>query len=306
MKMRTFFILALSIGLMAARALAFDAGFVEPEKRGAPGTFYKTFQSKTIKGEASYRIYLPPDYEQAKEKRYPVIYYLHGLGGTQNGMAPWPFLTGLDAAIKAGKAPGVIVVFVNGLKDSRYYDSYDGERPVESVTIKDLIPHIDATYRTLAERKFRAIEGFSMGGFGTAHLAFKYPELFGTVSIMSGALLDDDTCSHPGGGVSASTPGLFQKNFGGNLAYFHAGSPWVVVREHADQIRGKTLIRIRVGDADSLLSVNTKYHELLDSLKIENDFATLPGVKHNPVMIYDKVGIEAFTFYQKAFGANSK
>ena len=57
--------------------------------------------------------------------------------------------------------------------------------------MKDLIPHIDATYRTIADRGSRWVEGFSMGGFGAAHLGFKYPEIFGAVSIMSGALFDD-------------------------------------------------------------------------------------------------------------------
>jgi endo-1,4-beta-xylanase len=54
---------------------------------------------------------------------------------------------------------------------------------VESVLVGDLIPHIDSTYRTIATRRYRAAEGFSMGGFGAAHLGFKYPEIFGAVAM---------------------------------------------------------------------------------------------------------------------------
>ena len=52
--------------------------------------------------------------------------------------------------------------------------------------VKELTPHVDATYRTIARREDRAVEGFSMGGYGAAHLGFKYPEVFGIVGIMSG------------------------------------------------------------------------------------------------------------------------
>ena len=89
----------------------------------------------------------------------------------------------------AGKIPEMIVVLVNGMKDSFYNDSPDGKWPIESVIIKELIPHIDKTYRTLAHRETRAIEGYSMGSYGAAHLGFKYPELFGIVGVNAGALI---------------------------------------------------------------------------------------------------------------------
>src|SRR5215469_15404987 len=83
-----------------------------------------------------------------------------------------------NPAEAAGKAPEMIVVLVNGMVDSFYNASPDGKWPVESVIIKELIPHIDKTYRTIASREGRAIEGYSMGGYGAAHLGFKYPAVF--------------------------------------------------------------------------------------------------------------------------------
>src|ERR1035438_5393497 len=93
---------------------------------------------------------------------------------------------------EAGKIPEMIVVLVNGMKDSFYNDSPDGKWPVDSVIIKELIPHVDQTYRTIAGREGRAVEGFSMGGYGTAHLGFKHPDVFSVVSIRSGALTDSE------------------------------------------------------------------------------------------------------------------
>ena len=62
----------------------------------------------------------------------------------------------------------MIVVLPNGLKDGWWVDMADGSQPVESVILKDLIPHVDATYRTISDRRGRAVEGFSMGAGGAA------------------------------------------------------------------------------------------------------------------------------------------
>jgi endo-1,4-beta-xylanase len=274
-----------------AQPAAPEPAFLDPDRTAPAGTQYRTFHSQTVQGEVSYLIYLPPDYQASGERRYPVIYWLHGKGGSERSGAS--FVAQLDAAIKAGVSPAAIAVLVNGLRDSRYYDSHDGRRPVETVFIRDLIPHIDATYRTLARRESRALEGFSMGGFGSAHLGFKYPDLFGVVSIMSGALLDDDSVT--------TIADLYQKNFGGNQAYFHAGSPWVLVRDNAARIRGRTAIRIGVGDQDPLLERDTKYHELLDSLNIRHEFFTVPGVAHEQGKFYALRGVPGFEFYRQAF-----
>jgi len=57
-----------------------------------------------------------------------------------------------------------------------YCDSRDGKYPLETVIVSDLIPHVDAACRTIAAREGRGLDGFSMGGFGAAHLGFKYPD----------------------------------------------------------------------------------------------------------------------------------
>ncbi len=273
---------------------ASDSGaWVDPDKSEPAGTKYRTFHSKTIKADVSYLIYLPPGYEAERSRRYPVIYWLHGMGGNQRSGTP--FVTLLDRAIRANQTPPAIAVLVNGLRDSRYSDSWDGERPVDSIMVRDLIPHIDETFRTAPRREARAIEGYSMGGFGAAHFGFRYPELFGAVSIMAGALLDRDGVTHMHGE-------LFEKNFGGDLDYFDENSPWILAERNAEKIRGRTRVRIGVGEEDGLLDRNRNFHGLLDRLKIEHEYFTVPGVAHNGKLYYETLGEERVAgFYKAAF-----
>ncbi len=278
---------------LKAPAASDSGAWADPDKSEPEGTKYRTFHSKTIKGDVSYLIYLPPGYETDRSRRYPVVYWLHGLGGNQRGGAP--FVSLLDRAIRANRTPPAIAVLVNGLRDSRYCDSWDGERPVDSVVVRDLIPHIDSTWRTLARREFRAIEGYSMGGFGAAHFGFKYPELFGAVSIMAGALLDRDSVTYLHGE-------LFERNFGGDLDYFDENSPWILAERNADKIRGRMSVRIGVGERDGLLERNRNFHGLLERLKIEHEYFTVPGVGHSGKVFYETLGTErVFGFYKTVF-----
>jgi acetyl esterase/lipase len=141
-----------------------DDAWVDPIIDEPMGTKYMTFPAASLgpNGQASYLIYLPPGYERATGKRYPVLYYLHGGGGSQRVCDIW--VQKLDAAIRAGKIPPMISVSVQGLPGGRFLDSPDGKSPIESVIMKDLIPHIDATYRTIPKRESRVLEGLSMGG----------------------------------------------------------------------------------------------------------------------------------------------
>src|SRR4029453_14108563 len=132
--------------------------------------------------------------------------------------------------MEAGKTPPMLVVFVNGVRNSFYCDSADGKVPVETVIVKDLIPHIDSTYRTVAKREGRIIEGFSMGGFGAAHLGLKYPKLFGTVSIIDGALVDLATMQN-------RHSDLYERIFGGKEERFLAENPRTLARKNPNPTR---------------------------------------------------------------------
>ncbi|MCI0538451.1 MAG: prolyl oligopeptidase family serine peptidase [Verrucomicrobiales bacterium] len=268
--------------------------WAEP-KAEPDGMKYRTFASKAAGTEVSYLIYLPPDYETAKAKHYPVVYWLHGRGGSQTAASQ--LVKRLDPAIRAGKAGPMIVVGVNGLRDRSFVDSADGRTPVQTVTIKELIPHVDSTYRTIATREGRAIEGFSMGGAGAPKLGFKYQELFGAVSILAGALHDLESYKSRGT--------AFQDIYGGKADYFEANSPWQLVEQNADKIRGRTAVRIVVGGKDGLLGRNTEFHQLLDKLKIAHDFTVVPDAPHSPGPLFDGVGDVTWDFYKRAFASTA-
>ena len=256
-----------------------------------PNLYYMTFDSKAAGTKVSYLLYLPPDYETAKDRRYPVVFWLHGIGGAQTGV---PLMAArLTKAITDGKTPPMIVVYVNGMIRSSYVDSADGKTPVETVSIKELIPHIDATYRTIATREGRMIEGFSMGGAGAAKWGFKHFELFGSISIIDGALENTDVTQ----GRFAET---FKTVYGGDMARFTASNPWDLAPKNAEKMKGRTAIRI-VTRTTGLTGANEKFHELLSSLGLEHEFYKIPDAPHSPNPIYEGLGERNWPFYVKAF-----
>ena len=263
------------------------------EKIEAKNSRYEKFRSKRIGQEVSYLIYVPTEYERKPDAKYQVVYWLHGLGGGQGGIPR--LVERFDAAMESGQAPPMLIVFVNGVRNSFYCDSADGKVPVETVIIKDLIPHIDSTYRTIARREGRIVEGFSMGGFGAAHLGFKYPQLFGAVSIVDGALADVDA-------MRTRQAEVFQRIFGGSPERYASENPRTLIEKNADAIRGKMTIRLAVG---ALGPGNRSFHEQLTRLNIPHDYDAFE-VGHNPLAIYDRLGDKNWRFYREALLKESK
>ena len=268
-----------------------EAKWVMPPVDG-PNLHHKVFESRIAGEKVSFLVYLPPDYEKSPGTRYPVVYWLHGIGGNQTGVPR--LCERITQAIGEGKAPAMIFVFVNGMVDSFYCDALNAKRPVESVITKDLIPHIDATYRTAARREGRMIEGFSMGGFGAARLGFKYPELFGSISIIDGALLELAV-------IKQRHQVQFERIFAGADEKFTAESPSVLTEKNADAIRGRTAIRMEVG---ALVAPNEAYHALLERLKLDHKYESFPGAGHNQAVIYDRMGDQNWAFYRRAFATS--
>ena len=264
--------------------------WIDPDRSEPSGTHYRLFPtpSRGAGTEASYLIYLPPEYSRPPAKRYPALYWLHGGSGSQREGA-W-MVARIDQQIRQGKLPPFIVVLVQGLPDVRYINSKDGTRPVEDVIIKDLVPHIDATYRTISDRTGRAIEGMSMGGFGALRLGFKYPEMFGAVSAFAPSITE-----------MKDEPEFVTEPFGNDLAYYEEVGPWKIVKNHATAIRGRTTVRLLVGDEDPLLPYVQKYSALLTSLKIEHQYSVIKAAHHRYDEIVQKAPFDALSFWKAAF-----
>lgn len=264
--------------------------WIDPVTNPIPGTTYHLFPTPVREGnkQGSYLIYLPRDYATSGG-RYPVIYWLHGGNGNSREGA---WMCGqLDTAMQRGDMPPCIVVFVQGLPIGWYNNSKDGTMPVEDVIIKDLIPHIDATYRTINLREARGIDGMSMGGYGSLHLAFKYPELFGVVSSIAPSITT----------FEMERKEVIVPTFEDDAAYFNANSPSTLIQKNADYIRRNTTIRLLVGDKDFLYEIIQKFHQQLMELHIKHQYGIAKGADHDYKQVIANLGFNAFEFWGSAF-----
>ena len=116
-------------------------------------------------------ILLPKSYTKDKNKRYPVVYMLHGLGDKpESWNDSWLRVQPTIESLEDGGLGDMIYVFPSGYK-TYYCNRYNGKYPYMDMFVTELIPYIDATYRTIADRDHRAVTGYSMGGFGACALA---------------------------------------------------------------------------------------------------------------------------------------
>jgi poly(3-hydroxybutyrate) depolymerase len=186
-----------------------------------------------------------------------------------------------------------------------YVDWKDGSAPIETIIIKELIPHIDATYRTIASRDGRLLDGYSMGGYGSARLGFKYTDLFRTISIMGGGPLQAELIQAPRAGRLRAAE-LLQKVYGGDQEYFRSVSPRRIAKENAEAITKGSLIRMVCGDQDETFSNNRAFHEHLENLAIPHTWTVLEGIDHNPMKTLEALGDSNWQFYREAFGQAKK
>jgi enterochelin esterase-like enzyme len=134
-----------------------------------------------------YHIYLPPCYDEQTDRYYPVLYLIHGKDATDS---QWVYLgaTGaIDRLVAKGELPPFIVVMP---RDRVWYEPVADNFGLAVVQL--LVPWVDAHYRTLPERQYRAIGGLSRGGAWAVHIGFAHPELFGAVGLHSSIVFNTD------------------------------------------------------------------------------------------------------------------
>ena len=271
----------------------FAQGFVKEKQ---------VIKSTILNKEVHYSIFLPSDY-YTSERAYPVTYLLHGYGDADDGWIQFGEVNRLaDDAIKAGKIPPMIIVTPDGFT-SFYINTADGKLNYEDFFIKELIPHIEKTYKVKAERKYRGIAGLSMGGYGALMYALKYPNLFVASAPLSAAVWTDNDIINLDEGMFN---GLFGNSMGKNLKgkerltpAWLSNSPLAIIEKKTKEELSAVSYWIDCGDDDFLTIGNAQLHIALTNKKVPHEFRMRDGA-HN--WTYWRTGIiDALSFIGDSF-----
>jgi len=148
----------------------------------------REFDSPALQRTWTYAVYLPDGYDSST-LRYPVLYLLHGHGGS---LYDWVNLGHIqqkaDELIAHGEIPPAIIVMPDA--DSTWY--VDRKEKMETATIRDLVGDAERNFRALGARDGRLVAGLSMGGYGALRFALKYPEMFAAAALLSPAIYDPE------------------------------------------------------------------------------------------------------------------
>ncbi|HEU5291840.1 MAG TPA: alpha/beta hydrolase-fold protein [Cyclobacteriaceae bacterium] len=239
-------------------------------------------KSTVLGKEVEYSLYLPPDYDKTT-RRYPVLYLLHGFGDDETGWTQFGEVKAIaDQQLQKNLMTEMIIVTPDA-GTSWYINSYDGKVKYEDFFINEFIPHIDATFRTRAAKRFRGLAGLSMGGHGSLIMAMKHPELFSTAAPLSTAIYTkEETLSLPEAGWNRYFEFCFGTNIGVNRINDHYNKNWIlsiVENGNAEELK-KVKYYIDCGDKDSFIKGNMALHALLIDKKIPHEFRVREGV-HN-------------------------
>lgn len=261
-----------------AQTPAQSAPPVNAGKSAAPRRYETVpFESKLVGAPLPYNVILPADYktDAAKQRRYPVLYLLHGLMGSADNWVS-------DRARLADYAAHYpfIIVSPEG-RNAWYTDSATAPaEKFESYFVKELIPDVDTRFRTLASREGRAVAGLSMGGYGSLKFGLKYPALFAFAGSLSGALsaaswLPDEKML---AFVRPSIARVYGPANEPDNETRKANDIFRLVRELTpEQIKSLPFLYLDCGTEDFLIGDNRNFSALLVEKKVPHEFRQLPG-----------------------------
>lgn len=233
--------------------------------------------SRILGHAVPYCVVLPPGYDQERTRRYPVLYFLHGLGGNAQLFLSSGALDLIEDMWERGRLAPYLIVTPNG-DTSFYINSHDRHDRYEDFFLGEFMPFIERHYRTLPGRRNRGIGGMSMGGYGSLHLAFAHPTLFGSVTASSPALLADVPRVRIAGGqepmILRVLGGVFGSPF--DPAFWDRNDPLHLAR--TANLRGLS-IEFDCGEQDDYGFENgaEALHKILEERHIRHQFGLDPG-----------------------------
>ena len=230
------------------------------------------FKSDLIGKTLPYDVLLPPNYFKSN-RRYPVLYLLHGLFGHYDD-----WITRTNLAEYAANYD-LVIITPEG-HDSWYVDSATVPADkYESYIVRELIPDVDARYRTIKDRRGRGIAGLSMGGYGALKYGLKYRDYFAFAGSMSGALDPANRSEeHPGFLWDVLRPSLTVAFGPLNSRVRQDNDLHQIARNlTAADISSLPYLYLDCGLEDGFLGTNRDFAEILLSKKIVHQYRQLPG-----------------------------
>jgi S-formylglutathione hydrolase FrmB len=221
----------LLILLAVATALLVNSAWGQRERRSRPipdtirleggsRVEFREFASAALNGTARYSVFLPPDYDQSSNQRFPVIYVLHGMNNdhttwTDSRYGNMPLL--VESLLKSGNIPPFLMIHPYG-ENPFHTDYSDGTKKYEEFVNQDLRNEVETKFRVKTDRLNRSLAGTSLGGYGALKLAMKNPEQYSSVAAGSPIILLGDDPSQllqgSSGGAVRRFGGLFNPVFG--------------------------------------------------------------------------------------------
>ncbi|MCU1269380.1 MAG: hypothetical protein JWN74_674 [Acidobacteriaceae bacterium] len=262
------------------------------------------FNSHIFHRAVRYCVMLPPNYGTDTQRKYPVLYFLHGLGENEQTLlrsGGWGLIEDLRHDHKVGD---FLMVAPEG-RGSFFINSADGRERYSDFFINEFLPYIEIHYRVIRERRSRGVTGLSMGGYGALRFAFALPELFGSVSAQSPALITESPRELNADVRDAGPLGtLLGTVFGNpiNVAHWNQNNPFQLVRKNQLQIRGQA-IYVNCGQQDEygFAAGAEQLHKQLLAEKIPHQFHLYPG-GHNAEYFLSHLG-ETIEFHWHAFSS---
>jgi len=262
--------------------------------------------SRILKQVVHYCVYLPSGYEagaaEHPPRRYPVLYFLHGLGDNEQTLFNSGGWTLLDDLRNQHKMGDFLIVAPEGRR-SFYINSADGSVRYNDFFLREFMPHIEGKYRIRSGRGGRAISGISMGGYGALRFAFAHPELFAAVSAQSAALITEspqqlDTAQRAGTQLGGVLGAVFGNPI--NVSHWNENNPFLLARKNELALR-RLAVYFNCGQDDNygFEKGAALLHEQLQKEGVAHEYHAYPG--DHSIGYFLSHFAEVMEFHSRAF-----
>jgi len=261
---------------------------------------------RILKQVIHYCVYLPEGYDagaaQHPVRKYPVLYFLHGLGDNEQTLFNSGGWTLLDDLRHQHRMGDFLIVAPEGRR-SFYVNSVDGSFRYSDFFLQELIPQIEGKYRVVGGRAGRAISGISMGGYGALRFAFARPDLFSAASAQSAALITEtpqqlDAAERAGARLAGVLGGAFGSPI--NVGHWNENNPFLLAKKNTVGLR-RTAIYFNCGRDDNygFEKGATKLDEELQRAGVKHEYHSYPG--DHSIGYFLSHFAEVMEFHSRAF-----